>query len=172
MKDLGPTQQILCIRIICDRKERKLWLSQEKYIEKVFDRFNMKDVNPVNTLLATHFKLCVDLCPCDDKEKEEMSKIPYASTGGSLMYAMVCTRPDIAHSVVVVSRFLANLGKQHWQTIKWILRYFKGTSHYCLCFGNYDVVLERYTNADMVGDVGNRKSTTGYLYTFASAAVS
>ena len=101
-----------------------------------------------------------------------MSKIPYASSVGSLMYAMVCTRPDIAYSVGVVSRFLANPGKQHWQAVKWILRYFKGTSHYCLCFGHDEIVLEGFTDADMVGDMDTRKSTTGDLYTFAGVAVS
>jgi len=88
------------------------------------------------------------------------------------MYAMVCTRPDIAYSVGVVSRFLTNLGKQHWQVVKWILRYLKGTSHYCLCFGHDEIVLEGFMYADMVGDMDTRKSTTGYLYTFAGAAVS
>ena len=92
--------------------KKRLWLSQEKYIKKVLDRFNMKNVKRVATPLATHFKLSTELCPSDDKEKEEMRKIPYASTIGNLMYVMVCARPDIAYSVEVVSRFLANLGKQ------------------------------------------------------------
>ncbi|RDY00405.1 hypothetical protein CR513_16426, partial [Mucuna pruriens] len=52
-----------------------------------------------------------------------MSKVPYASTMGSLMYAMVCTRPDIAHVVGTVSRFLSNPGREHWNVVKWILRY-------------------------------------------------
>jgi len=172
MKDLGPAQQILGMRIIRDRKKNKLWLSQEKYIEKVLKRFNMKDAKSVGTPLAAHFKLSADLSPSDDKEKQEMSRIPYASAVGSLMYAMVCTRPDIAHSVGVVSRFLTNPGKQHWEAVKWILRYLKGTSYHCLCFGNNDIVLEGFADADMVGDVDTRKSTTGYVYTFAGAAVS
>eukprot|EP00253_Pinus_taeda_P022287 PITA_22287 len=128
MKDLGPAQQILGMRVLCDRKNKRLWLSQEKYIKKVLDKFNMKDANPVGTPLAAHFKVSTELCPSNDKEKDEMNKISYASTVGSLMYAMVCTQPDIAYSVGVVSRFLANPGKQHWQIIKWILRYLKGTT--------------------------------------------
>eukprot|EP00253_Pinus_taeda_P005136 PITA_05136 len=154
------------------RKKKRLWLSQEKYIKKVLDRFNMKDAKPVGTPLAAHFKLSTELCPSDDKEKEEMSKIPYASIVGSLMYAMVCTRPDIAYSMGVVSRFLTNPGKQHWQVVKWILRYLKGTSHYCLCFGHDETVLEGVTDADMAGDMDTRKSIRGCLYTFAGAAVS
>jgi len=57
-----------------------------------------------------------------------MSKLPYAFAVKSLMYVMVCTRLDIAHVVGVVSRFLSNLGKEHWEGVKWILRYLKGSS--------------------------------------------
>jgi len=68
-----------------DRKNKRLWLSQEKYIKKVLDRFNMKDAKPVSTPLVAHFKLSTELCPSDDKEKEEMRRIPYASVVGNLM---------------------------------------------------------------------------------------
>ena len=129
---------------------------KKKYIKKVLDRFNMKDAKPVGTPLAAHFKLSTELCLRDDKEKEEMSKIPYASVVGSLMYTMVCILPYIAYSVGVVSRFLANPGKQHWQAVKWILKYLKGTSHYCLCFGHFETVLEGFIDADMAGDSCNR----------------
>ena len=63
-----------------------------------------------------------------------MSKVPYTSTIGSLMYAMVCTRPDIAHAVGVMSRFMSRPRKQHWEAVKWILRYLKGSSDTYLCF--------------------------------------
>jgi len=62
---------------------------------------------------------------------------------------MVCTRPDIAHVVGVMGHFLANLGKKHWQVVKWILRYLKSTSGVFLCFGSGKHVLNGYTNADM-----------------------
>ena len=71
MKDLGQIQQILGMRIIRDRKNKRLWLSQERYNEKVLNRFNMKDDKPVGTPLAAHFKFSVDLFPCNDKEKVE-----------------------------------------------------------------------------------------------------
>lgn len=57
----------------------------------MLDKFNMKNTKMVGTPLASHFKLSTDLCPCDDKEKEEMRNTPYALAIGSLMYAMVCT---------------------------------------------------------------------------------
>lgn len=65
-----------------------------------------------------------------------MNKVSYASAVGSLIYTMVGARPDIAHDAVgVVSQFLSNPGKEHWVAVKWILRYFRGTSSHCLCFG-------------------------------------
>ena len=73
----------------------------------------MKNSKPISTPLAGHFKLSKRLYPSTEKEKGEMSIIPYSSEVGSLMYVMVCTRPDISHVVGVVSRFLANLGKSH-----------------------------------------------------------
>jgi len=104
------------MKIVRDRKNEKLWLLQQKYIEKVLERFNMKNFKPV-TPLACHFKLSSKDCPTNEYEKEEMQKIPYSSAVGSLMYDMVCTRPDIAHVIGVVSRFLTNPGKEHWQVV-------------------------------------------------------
>eukprot|EP00253_Pinus_taeda_P004062 PITA_04062 len=76
------------------------------------------DAKPVGTPLAAHFKLSTELCPSDDEEKEDMSKIPYALQLGSLMYAMVCTPLDIAFSMGVVSTFLANRGA----AVSWMSR--------------------------------------------------
>ena len=118
MKDLGPAKQILGMKIVRDRGVKKLWLSHERYIEKVLQRFNMDKAKVVSCPLANHFKLSSKQCPSTDKEKEEMEKVPYASAVESLMYAMVCTRPDITHAVGVVSRFLSNPGKEHWAAVK------------------------------------------------------
>ncbi|GLU05736.1 hypothetical protein SLE2022_228170 [Rubroshorea leprosula] len=100
MKDLGPTKQILGMMINRDRAFRKLWLSQEKYIARVLQRFAMDKAKVVSTLLAMHFKLGKNQCPSNDDEKEDMQRALYAFAVGSLMYAMVCTRPDIAHAKI------------------------------------------------------------------------
>ena len=73
----------------------------------------MSNAKPIGSPLAGHFKLCSEQSPSRDEEKEKMQKIPYASAVGSLMYAMVCTRPDIAYVVGVTSRFLTNPSKVH-----------------------------------------------------------
>ncbi|GKF20749.1 putative RNA-directed DNA polymerase, partial [Tanacetum coccineum] len=106
MKDLGPAKQILCIRIFRDRGAKKLHISQGQYIEKVLRRFNMDKAKVVSSPLTTNFKLTDKDCPSSKKNIEKMDRVPYASAVGSLMYAMVCTRPVLAHAVGVVSRFL------------------------------------------------------------------
>eukprot|EP01018_Ginkgo_biloba_P031117 Gb_21340 [translate_table: standard] len=113
MKDLGAAKQILGIEIHRDRKHGKMWLSQQKYVEKILMRFGMNSVKLVNIPLASHFKLSSSLCPSNKEEKDFMSRVPYAHAVGSLMYAMVSTRPDISHAVGVVSRYMANPGKEH-----------------------------------------------------------
>ena len=102
MKDLGPTRQILGMQILRDRKAKKLWLSQEKYIEWVLKRFNMKHSKPVNTPLGAHFKLRKKSCSSSKKEKGDIASTIYSSTVGSLMYAMVCTQQDIAMQLVLL----------------------------------------------------------------------
>ena len=88
------------------------------------------------------------------------------------MYAMVCTCPDISHAVGVISRFLANPSKAHWEAVKWIFRYLRGTSKVCLSFGGSKPSLEGYIDSDMVGDLDCRKSTSGYLFTFVGGTIS
>eukprot|EP00253_Pinus_taeda_P029820 PITA_29820 len=75
-----------------------------------------------------------ELCPKTQEEEEDMSYVPYASAVGSLMYVMVCTRPEIAHELGVLSRFMSKLGKEHWTTMKQVFRYLCGTSDYGLCY--------------------------------------
>ena len=172
MKDLGPAKQILGMRIFRNRSEGVLKLSQEKYIEKLLDRFNVGDAKTRNTPLGTHLKFSKKQSPQSDEETCYMSRVPYASAVGSLMYAMVSTRPDIAHAVGVVSRFLSNPGKEHWEGVKWILKYLKGTSGMCLCFRRSDLTLQGFSDADLGGDSDTRKSTTGYIFTLGGTAVS
>ncbi|KAE8695859.1 U-box domain-containing protein 31 [Hibiscus syriacus] len=172
MKDLGAAKQILGMRIKRDIKSGTLMLSQAKYINKVLSRFNIQDAKPVSTPLGVHFRLSKDQSPKTEEERAHMVKVPYASTIGSLMYAMVCTRPDIAHAVGAVSRYMNNPGKVHWEAVKWILRYLRGTTNKALCFKGGDTILTGYVDADLAGNVDIRRSTTGYVYTLGGTAVS
>ena len=126
----------------------------------------------MSTSLASHFRLSKNQSPQSEEDKDYMAKVPYASAIGSLMYAMVYTRPDIGHAVGVVSRFMSNPGKIHWEAVKWIFRYLQGTTEKCLSFGKGEIKVQGYVDADYGGDVDHRKSTTGYIFTVGNTTVS
>ncbi|GJW41309.1 hypothetical protein Tco_0067154 [Tanacetum coccineum] len=123
MNDLGPAKQGMSI--IRDRTKGTIRLSQEKYTWDVLKKFNMKDAKARCQPLGDHFKLNKKQAPKTEASRQRMAKVPYASAVGSVMYIMVCTRLDIAHAVGVVSRFMSNLGREHWEAVKWPLRYLK-----------------------------------------------
>uniref|UniRef100_A0A803N377 Reverse transcriptase Ty1/copia-type domain-containing protein n=1 Tax=Chenopodium quinoa TaxID=63459 RepID=A0A803N377_CHEQI len=170
MKDLGEAKKILGIEIIRDRSADVLYLSQRRYIEKVLERFSMMHAKPVSTPLGSHFKLSKELCPQSKEEEKDMAHIPYTSAVGSVMYSMVCSRPDIAHAVSMVSRYMSRPGKVHWEVVKWLLRYFKGTSNVCLEFGRDANGLIGCCDLDYGGGLDDRKSTSGYVFTLGGTA--
>ena len=102
-----------------------------------------------------------------------MQSVPYASAVGSLMYAMVATRPDIAHAVGIVSRFKHNPGRAHWNALKHIFRYLVGTKDYGIAFvPDEPSSLVGYTDSDYGGCIDSRKSTTGYYFKFRHGPIS
>ena len=118
MKDISAANYILGMEIKRDRAKRKLWLSQRKYVETILQRLNMQDSKLVNVLIPVGTKLSAEQCPKTQEEEEDISRVPYASVVRSLIYAMVCTRPDIAHAVGVLSKFMSNPRKENWTTVK------------------------------------------------------
>ncbi|XP_038981679.1 secreted RxLR effector protein 161-like [Phoenix dactylifera] len=102
-----------------------------------------------------------------------MSRVPYASAVGSIMYAMVCTRPDISQAVSVVSRYMDKPGKAHWSAVKWILRYLKDTSNLGLVFSaQSNCTVTGFSDSDYASDLDRRRSLTGYVFTPSGCAVS
>ncbi|XP_057550530.1 secreted RxLR effector protein 161-like [Amaranthus tricolor] len=132
----------------------------------------MDDAKGVPTPLASYLKLSKRLCPQTKAKEEQMVRIPYTSAVGSVMYAMVCSRPDIAHAVSLVSRYMSNPGKGHWEALKWLLRYLKSTSNVCLMYGKDSSELIGFHDLDYGGDLDNRKSTSGFVFTLSGSAVS
>ena len=114
MKDLGHAQKILGMEISRYRKKGVMCLSQQGYIQKVLLKFDRVNAKLVATPYAQHFKLSSGDSPKTDEEKQTMEIVPYSSAVWSLMYSIICTRPDLAHSVSVVNRFMCNPRKQHW----------------------------------------------------------
>ena len=132
----------------------------------------MQDCKPVDTPIIKDQGLSLKMCPKTPREKEQMEKVPYSSAVGSLMYAMMCTRPDIYFVVGMVSRYQSNPGQTHWKAVKRILRYLKGTADYSLCYQGNDLHLMGYTDADWGGDLDERKSTSGYVFLLNNGAIS
>ena len=104
-----------------DKRNESVWLTEKSYLKNVLEKFGMDDkTKSVSTPLAPHFKLNSSSCP-SQKECDYMARVPYASVVGSLIYDMMCTRPDISQTVSMVSRYMHNSGKDHWLAMKWIL---------------------------------------------------
>jgi hypothetical protein len=101
-----------------------------------------------------------------------MSRVSYSSTVSSLMYVLVCTRPNIAHAVGVVSSYMNNTCKEHWEEVKWIIMYLRSIATHALCFEGLDIVLHGYVDSDMAGDKDNRRNTTWYVFTVGGTKVS
>ncbi|GJR84106.1 hypothetical protein Tco_0154891 [Tanacetum coccineum] len=89
----------------------------------------------------------------------------------SLMFVMICTRPDIAHVVGVVSRYMSEHGRDHWEAVKRILRYIKGTLDVAFCFGESDLIVRGYVDSDYASDIDGSKSTNGYVFAFCDRIV-
>ena len=132
----------------------------------------MNEAKLVSTPLGSHFKLSKEQSPKIEEERDHMSKVPYASAIGSLMYAIVCTRLDIAYAVGVVSRFMSRPRKQHWEAVKWILRYLKGSLDTCLYFRGASLKLLGYVDADFAGDIDSRKRSIGFVFTLDGTTIS
>ncbi|CAM0870358.1 unnamed protein product [Alopecurus aequalis] len=125
--------------------------------------FEMKDLGAAKKILALQ-------CASTDEDYEYMSRVPYSSAVGSLMYAMVCSRPDLSYAMSLVSRYMANPGKEHWKVVQWIFRYLRGTSNACLNFGKTGEGLKGYVDSDFAADLDKRRSLTGYVFTLGGYA--
>jgi hypothetical protein len=170
MTDLGPCKYYLGMEVIRDRPNRTLKLSQQGYIEKVLREFGMWDCSQKNdTPIDIHNKLR-RADPEFEPTREEIKW--YQKAVGSLMYAMLGTRPDIAFAVSAVSRYAARPTPQHKSAVQRIFRYLRKTVNYVLVFRGPLAALAGYTDSDWAGDIDTRRSTSGYLFSIGSAVVS
>ena len=118
MKYMGEASYILGMKIYRDRSSRMLGLSQSAYIDRVLKRFEMEESKKGFLPIGHGITLFKSMCPKTEEERVKMSKTPYASTIGSIMYAMICTRPDVAYALSGCSRYQANPGLAHWSSMK------------------------------------------------------
>ena len=99
-----------------------------------------------------------------------MSHVSYASVVGSLMYIMICTKPDLAQIVSVVSSYMGNPGKEHQKAVKRIFKYLKGTTDIGLVYhGDMSCALSSYSNSNLAANLDARRSVTGYTFTIGNS---
>ena len=134
MKDLGGANFILGIKLWQDHKNRMLGLSQTGYINKVLEWFSMQNSKKWLLPFRHGVLLFDDQRPKTLKKENMMRKILYASVVGSLMYVMLCNRPDIYYSVGMVSQYQSNSGPKHWQAVKHIFKYLRRTRDFMLVY--------------------------------------
>ncbi|WVZ12067.1 hypothetical protein V8G54_016597 [Vigna mungo] len=175
MKELGEARRILGIDIKRDRPGGNLFLSQECYLQKVISRYRMTESKMASTPVGQHLKLTKEQCPKTEEERKKMESVPFSNGIGSIMYGMVCTRPDVAHGVSVLSQFMVNPGPTHWEALKWMLRYIRGSLGTGLSFQNNfqgEGYIEGFVDSDFAGCMDTRKSRSGYVFTLFGTAVS
>ena len=119
-------------------------------------------------------RLSVTQCPVTEKDRNEMSIIPYASAIGSIMYAMLSTRPDVALALSLTNRFQSNPGKEHWNAVKNIMKYLRRTKNMFLVYGGCEeeLAIKGYIDASLGTDPDDSKSQTGYVFVLNGGAIS
>ena len=167
MTDLGELNYLLGIKITRDRKRREFRMSQQAYIDRMLQEFNMDQCKGIATPMDKG-----DLLPIVTTDSID-PETPYRQAIGKLMYTMVSTRPDIAYPVSVLSRYMANPDQKHWKAIKRIFRYLKETRELGLVLGGSDkVTLEGYSDSDFAGDKETRRSTSAYIFKIGEGTIS
>lgn len=164
-----PTEH-LGVRIVRDRKNRTIHLSQEGYLGDVLERFGMQDSNPVLTPMNTS----ISLEPVSSEEHLNHKVFPYLEIIGCLNHAAVNTRPDLSHAVSSLAQFSNCFGSKHITAVKHILRFVKGTLDRGICFRQTSKpsrLLEAFSDADYANDVSTRRSTTGYTITLGGSTI-
>lgn len=168
MKNLGTAKEFLGIQITRDRAKRTLFLTQSTFVDKILERFHMTDAKSVATPME------VPSSNSFHPDPEPLSdNTLYRSAIGSLMYLMLCTRPDIAFAVGKLSQYCENPSSSHWKAVKRVYRYIKGTKDMGIQFGpSTSSIIIGYSDSDWAGCTESRKSTEAYVFMMTGGAIS
>nr|GEU62042.1 putative retrotransposon protein [Tanacetum cinerariifolium] len=160
-------RSIYGLKIYHDRSKRSIGLCQKAYIEKILTRYYMENSKHGTIPMQEKLKLSKSQRASTPTEKQRMQNIPCALAVGSIMYAVRCTRPDVAFARNMTSHFLQNPGEEHWTTAKNILKYLRNTKDMFLVYGGNmerELRVSGYTDAGYLTDADNLKSYTGYVF--------
>ncbi|GKC34352.1 retrotransposon protein, putative, ty1-copia subclass [Tanacetum coccineum] len=174
MKDLGEAAFILGIKIYRDRSKRLIGLSQSAYMDKILKIYRMDNSKRGHIPMQERLDLNKTQGASTPEEVKRMQNVPYASAVGSIMYAVRCTRPDVAFAQNITSRFQQNPGEPHWTAVKTILKYLRNTKDMFLVYGGNpeaELRVECYCDAGFETDRDDTKSQTGYVFILNGGAV-
>ena len=158
-KDLREESYVVGIQILCDRPSGILRLSQQTYIERILKMLEMQLCSSGKTPIVKGDRFSKGQYTQNDIERDQMKAVSYSSVVGSLMYAQVCTRPDIAFVVGVLGRYLSDLGQSHWKAAKKVLRYLQGIKDLMLTYRHTDTLeVVGFSDSDYEGCVDDKKS--------------
>jgi len=175
LRDLRPTTQLLGIKIDRDWKKHSITISQHQYCLDILEHFGMADCKPISTPMQPSTRLTRSQSLQTPEEVQYMKSVPYLAAVGALMYLAITTRPDIAYTVGYLARFNSNPGLAHWQAVKHLLRYLKGTADYGITYGpdpHSNELFSTFSGADHGGCKDTGRSTGGYLVKIGSGVVS
>jgi hypothetical protein len=169
--DMGELHWLLGIEVKRNREERTISLSQRSYIDSITRHFGFEDLKPISTPMDPNVKLSTSQNASTAPEFAVMRHVPYREAVGALMYAMLGTRPDISFATTTVAKFSSNPGLPHWEAVKRIYRYLKGSRELWLTYGGETKALVGYADAD--GSMAeDRRAVSGYAFLIDGGAVS
>jgi hypothetical protein len=174
MKDLGETSYCIGLQIE-SAKDGSKFVHQTTYTRKILTRFNMDKAHPLSTpMMVRHLDPTKDpFRPAEEEEKILGPETPYVAAIGALLYLATCTRPDISFAVNLLARFSKAPVERHWQGVKHLLRYLRGTENYGLYYDvNNKDGLVGYADAGYLSDPHKARSQTGYVYLYNGTAIS
>ena len=183
VKDLGPLEYCLGIKVTRNRIEGTLTLTQQKLVDDILQKFEMVDCKPISTPMTVPCKLSTNDSPMSIEEEHIMKTLPYRQILGSIRYLVSCTRPDLSYCAGFLSRFMQNPGLAHWQALKRVLRYLKYTKDMGLTYRSFqsknssqlsewiNTSLVGWTDSDWGGDLDTSRSTSGMVFIFGGAAI-
>ena len=137
----------------------------------------MQECKPVKVFFFVGVRLFKEKCPKTQEEEEGMSHVPYASDVGSLIYSMVCTRPELSHAVGVLSKYVSKLRKEHWIDLESVFTYLLGTIDHAIFYQGRSILarvldVHGFVDADWVGYLDHRRSTSGYVFNLFGGTIS
>jgi len=172
IKDIGEAKLILGIHIT-QNKNGDITLTQKAYSKRMLECFKMNHCVPTSTPLPPGSLLLIDDCPTISQETSEMAKTPYHEALGLLMWLQVATHPDLTYAVNILFRFSHNPGRSHWNALKHILIYVKGTIDYGITYrGGGTLNPIGYMDSDYAGCKDTKHSTEGNVFIVAGEPVS